>query len=169
MSWRPRLNRDTRNIIELGVICGICVILLNFFLAQFAVLIWPSLGVTFVVFAILILDSLSHLTATPRTFQPESRPRGDELARLQETIERNNSKHEMQSTLVERLRTVGLSVASARMNLSKERFCELIVSNPEFVDARLNDHVLLSFLSDRNLTLTSVQEIHDVLSRIERL
>ena len=75
----------------------------------------------------------------------------------------------MQSTLVEKLRTVGSSVASARMNLSKERFCELIVSNPEFVGARLKDDMLLSFLSGRKSTLTNVQEIHEVLSRIERL
>jgi len=162
------MSRETKNIIELGVICGVCVILLNFFLAHFEVLIWPALGVTFVVFAICIVDSLSHLTAAPRrTFQPKSRPRGDELARLQATIERNFSKNEAQSTLVERLRTVGLSVASARMNLSKERFCELIVSDPEFVDARLKDNVLLSFLSGKNVT--GIQEIHDVLSRIERL
>ena len=163
------MNRDTKNIIELGIICGICIILIDFFLAHFEVLIWPALGLTFVVFALLVLDSLSHLTVTPRPFQPEPRPRDDELARLQETIERINSKHEIQSTLVERLRTVGLSVASARMNLSKERFCELIVSNPECVDARLNDDVLLSFLSGNKLNLTNVQEIHDVLSRIERL
>jgi hypothetical protein len=118
----------------------------------------------------LILDSLSHLTATPRrTFQPEPRPRDDELARLQATIEGNSSKRDMQSTLVEKLHTVGSSVASARMNLSKERFCELIVSNPEFVGARLKDDMLLSFLSGRKSTLTNVQEIHEVLSRIERL
>jgi hypothetical protein len=162
------LNRDTKNIIELGVICGICVILLNFFLAQFEVLIWPALGVTFVVFALLTLDSMSHLTTTPRrTLQPDPRPRDDELTRLQETIERSISNHEMPLTLLERLRTVGLSVASARMNVSKERFCELIVSNPKFVDAKLNDNVLLSFLSKP--TLDNVQEIHDILSRIERL
>ena len=164
------MNRDTRNIIELGVICGICVILLNFFLAHLAVLIWPALGATYIVFALLILDSLSHLTATQgRTFQPEPGPRDNELARLQETIERNISRHETQTTLVERLRTVGISVASARMNLSKERFCELIGTHPELVDERLKDDMLLSFLTGEKPTLTSVQAIHDVLLRIERL
>ena len=162
------MNRDTKNIIELGVICGICVILVNFLLAHFEVLIWPALGVTFVFFAVLIVDSLSRFTAAPRrTFQPEPRPRDDELSRLQATIERNFSMNEVQSTLVERLRTVGLSVASARMNLSKERLCELILTNPEFVDARLKDNLLLSFLS--GMEVTSMQEFHDVLSRIERL
>jgi len=164
------VNRDTKNIIELGVICGICIILLNFFLGHFEVLILPALAATFLVFALSLLGSLSYLTTTPRqTFQPEPRPRDDELARLQETIERNISKHETQPALVERLRTVGLSVASARMSLTKEQFCELIVSNPEVVNARLKDNVLLSFLSGKKLTLANVQEIHDVLSRIERL
>ena len=164
------MNRDTRNIIELGVICGICVILLNFFLAHLAVLIWPALGATYIVFALLILDSLSHLTATQRrTFQPEPGPRDNELARLQETIERNISRHETQTTLVERLRTVVISVASARMNLSKERFRELINSHPELLDKSLKDSVLLSFLSGKKFTLTNLQELHDLLSRIERV
>jgi len=122
------------------------------------------------IFALLVLDSLSQLTATSRrTRVPKFSPGADEIARLQVTIERINSKHEMQSTLVEKLRSVGLSVASARLNLSKEEFRELIDSNPEFVDARLNDSELLSFLSGRKLTLTDVQEINEVLSRIERL
>jgi hypothetical protein len=164
------MNRDTKNLLVLGVVCGICVILLNFFLAHFSVLIWPALGATSVVFALLILDSLFHLVASPgRTFQPEPKSRYDELARLQETIKRNISKHESQSTLVERLRTVGLSVASARMNLSKEHFCELIGTNPELVNERLKDDVLLSVLSGKKSTLTNVQELHDILLRIERL
>jgi hypothetical protein len=164
------MSRDTKNIIELGVFCGVCVILLNFFLARFDVLIWPALVVTFIVFAILVVDSLTHLTATPRlTFHADSRPQVDELTRLRESIERSISEHETQPRLMEKLRTVGLSVASARMNLSKECFCELTVSNPGFVAARLNDNVLIPFLSGKKLNLTAAQEIHDVLSRIERL
>jgi len=96
-------------------------------------------------------------------------PRIDELARLQVTIDRTISKHETQSTLEERLRNVGLAVASARMNLSKERFNELIASHPEFVAERLKDRVLLSFLTGKKCTLTNAQELHDLLSRIERV
>ena len=163
------MNRDTRNVIELGVIFGICVILLNYFLAHFAVLIWPALGATSVVLAVLILDSLSHLMAAPgRTFQPEPRPQSDELARLQATIERSLSRPETQSMLEEKVRTVGLCVASARMNLPKERLCELFDISPELVDARLKDNLLVSFLSGKS-TLTNAREIHEVLSRIERL
>ena len=162
------VNRDTKNTIELGIICGVCVILVNFFLAHFEVLIWPALAVTFTFFAILILDSLSRFTTAPkRTFQLEPRPRDDELARLQATIERNFNKNEVQSTLAEKLRTVGFSVASARMNLSKERLRELILNNPEVVDAKLKDNVLVSFLSGKELS--SIREFQDVLMRIERL
>ena len=170
MSWQSILNQSTRNIIKLGVICGVCVILFNFFLAHFVVLVWPALGATSVIFALLILDSLSDLISTPgRTIQLEPVPRNDELARLQEIIERNFSKHETQSALEERLHAVGLSMVSARMNLSKERFRELINSHPELVGKSLKDGVLLSFLSGKKFTLTNQQELHDLLSRIERV
>ena len=170
MSWQSILNQGTKNIVKLGMICGVCIILLNFFLAHFTVLIWPALGATSVIFALLILDSLSDLIATPsRTIQPEPIPRNDELARLQEIIERNFSKHETQSALEERLHAVGLSVVSARMKLSKEQFRELINSHPELVGESLKDGVLLSFLYGKKFTLTNLQELHDLLSRIERV
>ncbi len=169
-SWPIELSRESKSIVELGVICGVCVIILDLLLAHFEVLMWPALGVTFLAFALLILDSLSHLTTTPkRAIRHDSRPRDDELARLQAIIERNVSKHETQTALVERLRAIGLSVASARMNLSKEQLCDLIATDPEPISARLNDRILFSFLSGEKTTLVDVQEIHDLLSRIERL
>jgi heme exporter protein D len=163
------LNRDTRNIIELGAICGICVILLNFFLAQFTVLIWPALGISAVVFASLIVDSLSHHTQPQERASPtESNRECDELTRLQDFIERGVARQEMYSIVLEKLRTVGLSMASARMNLSKEQLSELIENTPE-AGEKVGDAVLLSFLTCKKPSVSNVEELDNVLSRIERL
>lgn len=163
------MNRDTRTIIELGIIYCVCVIVLDFFLANYDVLLWPALGVASIFLALLIIDSLLHLTTvTKRTIQPEG-GRDDELSRLQEAIDRLISKHETQPIIVEKLRAIGLSVVSARMNLPKERLAELINCRPSLVDERLKDEMMLSFLSGGKLTLTDVHELDEILSRIERM
>lgn len=145
------------------------MILLDFFLENFNVLLWPALGATSLILALLILDSLSQLTTvTERTVQHES-ARNDELARLQEAIDRTVSKHETQPIIVDKLRAIGLSIVSARMNLSKERLAELISCNPSLIAERLKDGPMLSFLSGGKLVLTNLQELDDILSRLERL
>jgi len=145
------------------------VILLDFFLENFNVLLWPALGATSLILALLILDSLSQLTTvTERTVHHES-ARNDELARLQGAIDRTVSKHETQPIIVDKLRAIGLSIVSARMNLSKERLAELISCNPSLIAERLKDGPMLSFLSGGKLVLTNLQELDDILSRLERL
>lgn len=148
------MNRDTRNIIELGLIYGIVVIVLNYFLGRFTVLIWPALGISSVIFALLIVDSLSHYAQSQeRAFPIESKRESDELVRLQEIIERSVARQEeMHSIVLEKVRTVGLSMASARMNLSKEQFSELIDNTPRARE-KVGDAVLLSFLTSKKLSV----------------
>jgi len=142
---------------------------LEFFLSNYGVLLWPTLGAASIFLGLLIIDSLLHLTtSSERTIQPE-RSQVDEQLRLQKAIDRIISNHETQTIIVEKLRAIGLSVISARMDLPKERLVELLTYSPSLVEEKLHDRRMLSFLSGDNLTLANVQELNEILSIIERM
>jgi hypothetical protein len=166
------MNRATRSIIEIGIAYGVVVILIDFLLDRFSVLLWPTLSIISVIFAIIMLNVIFDLTSGqkpvyPKTTETSSQTVSDEVVRLQNTIERAIATHETQSVLVEKLRSVGLSLAAARMKLTREQFRALVDQNPKAANGIIKDQELLALLSGGMLNLTDLQRIDTVLTKIE--
>jgi hypothetical protein len=162
------MNRATRSIIEIGIAYGVVVILVDFLLDRFSVLLWPTLSIISVIFAIVMLNILFDLTSGQKPVYPrttETVP--DEVVRLQNTIERAIATHETQSVLVEKLRSVGLSLAATRMKLTREQFGALVDQNPKAANEIIKDQELLALLSGGMLNLTDLQRIDAILTKIE--
>jgi hypothetical protein len=143
------------------------MILVNFLLNRFSVLLWPTLSIISVIFAIVMLNILSRLTSNEKSVHLKDSEILDEVMRLQNTIERTVVRSETQSTLVEKLRSVGLSLVSARLKLTKEEFDAVIDQNPEAAIQLIKDQEMLALLSGKTVNLTDLQRIDAILTKIE--
>lgn len=162
------MNRATRSIIEIGIAYGVVVILVDFLLDRFSVLLWPTLSIISVIFAIVMLNILFDLTSGQKpVYQRTTETVPDEVVRLQNTIERTITTHETQSVLVEKLRSVGLSLAATRMKFTREQFGALVDQNPKAANEIIKDQELLALLSGEMLNLTDLQRIDAILTKIE--
>jgi len=143
------------------------MILVNFLLNRFSVLLWPTLSIISVIFAIVMLNILSRLTSNEKSVHLKDSEILDEVMRLQNTIERTVVRSETQSTLVEKLRSVGLSLVSARLKLTKEEFDAVIDQNPKAAIQLIKDQEMIALLSGQTLNLTNLQRIDALLTKIE--
>jgi hypothetical protein len=144
------------------------MVLVNFLLNRFLVLLWPTLSVISVIFAIVMLDILSRLTSSEESVHLKSSETIlDEVMRLQSTIERTAVRGETQSTLVEKLRSVSISLVSARLKLTKEEFDAVIDQNPEAAIQLIKDQEMLALLSGKTVNLSDLQRIDAILTKIE--
>ena len=144
------------------------MVLVNFLLNRFSVLLWPTLSIISVVFAIVMLDILSRLTSSEESVHLKSSETIlDEVLRLQSAIERTAVKGETQSMLVEKIRSVGLSLVSARLKLTKEEFGAVIDQNPEAAIRLIKDQEMLALLSGKTANLSDLQRIDAILTKIE--
>ena len=144
------------------------MVLVNFLLNRFSVLLWPTLSIISVVFAIAMLDVLSRLTSSEESVHLKSSETIlDEVLRLQSAIERTAVRGETQSMLVEKIRSVGLSLVSARLKLTKEEFGAVIDQNPEAAIRLIKDQEMLALLSGKSANLTDLQRIDAILTKIE--
>jgi hypothetical protein len=170
MSQRANLNRETRSIIEIGVVYGVVMILIDFLLNRFSLLLWATLSILSVIFALVMLDILSNLTSSDKLVHlknVEIVP--DEVVRLQKAIERAVAMHETQSVLVEKIRSVGLSLVSARLKLTRDEFGVVFDQNPEAAIQLIKDQEIVALLSGETLNLTNLQQIEALLAKIESL
>jgi len=162
------LNRETASIIEIGIVYGVIMILVSFLLDRFSVLLWPTLTVISIIFALVMLDIVSHLVPTERSAHLKNAGIVlDEVVRLQNTIERTASRHETQSVLVEKMRSVALSLVSARLKLTKEEFAAVIDQKPEIAIGLIKDQEMLTLFSGQTINLINLERIDAVLAKIE--
>ena len=162
------MNRETASIIEIGIVYGVIMILVSFLLDRFSVLLWPTLTVISIIFALVMLDIVSHLVPTERSAHLKNAGIVlDEVVRLQNTIERTASRHETQSVLVEKMRSVALSLVSARLKLTKEEFAAVIDQKPEIAIGLIKDQEMLTLFSGQTINLINLERIDAVLAKIE--
>lgn len=144
------------------------MILVSFLLDRFSVLLWPTLTVISIIFALVMLDIVSHLVPTERSAHLKNAGIVlDEVVRLQNTIERTASRHETQSVLVEKMRSVALSLVSARLKLTKEEFAAVIDQKPEIAIGLIKDQEMLTLFSGQTFNLINLERIDAVLAKIE--
>jgi len=144
------------------------MILVSFLLDRFSVLLWPTLTVISIIFALVMLDIVSHLVPTERSAHLKNAGIVlDEVVRLQNTIERTAARHETQSVLVEKMRSVALSLVSARLKLTKEEFAAVIDQKPEIAIGLIKDQEMLTLFSGQTFNLINLERIDAVLAKIE--
>jgi len=166
------LKPQTKAIIELGIAFSIVVVFLDFFLGSIQILSWFALSITFVLFAALILDSVSRLI--PRnmvraSYVPERR-HGD-LERLERTLDTAIVEHDPKSAaaLGERLISIIFGMTAYRTGLSQSELRQLAEQDPESLAAIVRDDQIREILQGHEPVLggATSREIGVLLTKLE--
>lgn len=165
------MNRQTTQILELGIIFAVVVAFADVFLIQLPVLDWLALAVAFFFVAAVILDSVARLVPSEKRKLQSTREIDDELQYLADVIDRaiNRHEHESLQLLSEKLRSIALGTVAARRKLSKKEILELARNDPSSLLAIVKDEQIVRLLLG-NAQMPEVADRHQVeelLSKIE--
>lgn len=166
------MKQQAKSIIEIGVFFSIVAVFLDFFLGQIPIIGWIGLSIAFVLFAALILDSVSGLI--PRSMVRTSivpERRDSDLQRLERTLETAIAKHDPESAkaLGQRLRSIVFGMTAYRTGLSESELRQLADKNPEALTAIVRDEQIREILQGREPVLRSgtSREIMVLLNKME--
>lgn len=162
----------SREILGLAVFYAAVVAILDYFLTKIPVINWLALGMTFVFFTALILNTVVKLLAKDQRTQtvvPETSE--SELERLEKALERALVQHQPESIKIldERLKSIVLSAFAIRANQSVAYLQQLAQDDPKSLMATIGDDQTSEILAGRSTVLknASSHEVGKVLTKIE--
>ena len=165
------MNKETSEILQLGVVFGVIAVFLDLFLIPLPVLNWLALGVAFLFVSVIILQSVASLV--PRQTRIISSPpeKSDELDDLTEVIGRAYGKNQNESidVLTDKLRSIAINTVAAKTRFSKKEVMDLAANDPAFLARMLNDEQLSSLVAEgyhRHERL-NYSQVNQLLMKIE--
>lgn len=166
------MKAHSREILGLAVFYAAVVAILDYFLTKIPIINWLALGMTFVFFTTLILDTVVKLLAKEQRTQtvvPETSE--SELGRLEKVIERALVQHQPESIKIldERLKSIVLSAFAIRANQSVTNLHQLAQDDPKSFVATIGDDQISEILAGRSTVLKEAgsHEVGKVLTKIE--
>jgi len=165
------MNKKASEVLQLGIVFGVIVIFLDFFLIPLPVLNWLALGVAFLFVSAIILQSVASLVPRQSQIVPSPPEKSDELDDLAEVVERAYGKDHSESSdaLTEKLRSIAINAAAAKTRLSKKEVMDLAEKDPASLARMLNDEKLSSLLAEgyHGHERLKYSQINQLLIRIE--
>lgn len=144
------MNKETSEILQLGVVFGVIAIFLDLFLIPLPVLNWLALGVAFLFVSVIILLRVASLVPMQSRSVCSRPEKSDELDDLTEVVERAYGKHQSESidVLTDKLRSIAINTAAAKTRLSKKEVMDLAEGDPASLARMLDDEELSSLLAE---------------------
>ena len=166
------MRRLAKSVVELGIAYIFAVIVLEFFLAHYEILILPILGVVFIFFSLLIFNTLLPLAVKSEVGRAQIREKGeDELQRLERLVRRAMQDHDSEAAdaLGERLRLLALQIASYRTEAPLSQLDEESEDRTFLLSQIIQDEPMVRLLtSGPNASAPDgAREIEAVLSTLE--
>jgi len=163
------MNKQASELLQLGVIFGIIVVVVDLFFIPYPVLNWLALSVAFFFVSAIILDSVSRLVAR-QSRHATSAPSGtDELDYLTDVVERaiGSDQHESMEILRDKLKSIAVSTLAARTRESKDEVLEL--ASRGLLGKTLKDEELLQLMSANHSAAgpLNYRRVNELLTRIE--
>jgi hypothetical protein len=165
------MNKETSEILQLGVVFAAVAVLLDLFLITLPVLNWLALGVAFLFVSVMILESVAKLVPRQSRRTPPTPQRTDELDTLTDVVESAYVRNQSESLeiLLDKLKSIAINNVAARTRLSKKEVMDLAANNPGSLASLLNVKELPWLLATgyhRHERLNQKQ-LNEVLTRME--
>ena len=166
------MKAHSREILGLAVFYAAVVAILDYFLTKIPVINWLALGMTFVFFTALILDTVVKLLAKEQRTHPVVPETSEsELERLEKAIEHALIQHQPESIKIldERLKSIVISAFAIRANQSVTYLHQLAQDDPKSLMATIGDDQISEILAGGSTVLKDAgsHKIGTVLTKIE--
>lgn len=167
------MRKQIKTLIQIGVVYLAVSIVLDFFLADYPILTWASLGFAFILFGIMIFNVLLELNSRPapskgiRQFK-----RGeDDLMRLDKLCQRAIDHGDATSTqlLSERIRSLAFAAASYHFNITEPLLRNMAQQDPVSLERQINDQRIFEALTATSSSVSrrNTRDIDNYLTSIE--
>ena len=165
------MNRQSNQILELGLFFGGAVIVLDVFLSQVQALDWFALGLIFFLASAIILGSVARTVPTQKEKSITLQQKEDEFQQLADTVNAAVYGHDRKSLriLTEYLKSLALGTVAAGTMLSKKEILELAENDKQTLEDVVKDEEMIKLLTGhqpRDEPL-SEHEFEKMLSKIE--
>ena len=165
------MNKQTTQILELGIFFAGAVIILDVLLAQIPLLDWLALGLAFFLAAALILGSVSRTIPKQARKAISIGQKEDQFRHLADVVDaavygRNKMALRI---LSEQLKSLALGTIAARARLSRKEILELAEKEPQSLSAIVQDEEMRRLLAGYPPLGEGVseKELEEILFRIE--
>jgi len=165
------MNRQIKQILELGLFFAGAVILVDVLLSQIEVLDWFALGLIFFLIAAIIVGSVARTVPTQRGKSITLQQKDDEFQQLADIVDAAVYGHDRNSMriLSEHFKSLALGTVAARTRLSKKEILELAENDKPTLEDILKDEGMAKLLAGYQPRdePPSENEFERILSKIE--
>lgn len=166
------MKKQTKTLIQLGVVYLAVSIVLDFFLAGYPILTWAGLGFAFILFGIMIFNVLLDLSSRPPPNRGMRRfNRGeDDLMRLDKVCQRAIEYGDAASTelLSERIRSLAFAAASYHFNITEPLLRTLAQDDLASLERQINDQRVFEALTAKSSDV-SRRNTHDIANCLKSI
>ena len=143
------MKKQARALVEIGIIYLAISIVLDFFLRGYPNLLWPALGLVFVLFGIMIFGELWELTSRTAEIRRQriSAP-DDELKRLEHLCESAIDQGDVAAVnlLSKRLKSLAFAATAFHLNESEATLRIMAEQEPSSLHSRVGDQEIFRAL-----------------------
>jgi len=146
------MKKQTRALVEIGLAFITASILLDYFLGAYQILLWPALGFEFILFGIMILNTLRGRVASGAVKREPSKTQSeDELTRLEHlcklAIEQGDQA--AANILSERVRSLAFAAAANHLDTSETTLRTMSEEDPTLLQTQVRDPELFNALTTK--------------------
>jgi hypothetical protein len=166
------MRKPVRALVEIGTVYLAVSIVLDFFLRNYQALLWPALGLVFVMFGVMILSTLWEQTSrTPEVSKQRSGAAEDELMRLEYLCKAAIDEGDASAGLLlsQRLRSLTFAAAAYHLNESQTILRNMAERDPSSLQRRIGDEQIFHALVTNGSVIRKSDSLslQDYMSKIE--
>jgi len=166
------MRKQTKTLVEIGILYLCVSILLDFFLGSFQILLLPALALEFLFFGIMIMSTLSERVAPRTRKQEKSAPQVDDaLTRLEHLCKLaiNEGDQAARSLLSERVKSLAFAAAANHFNASETSLRTDAQKQPDVLESIVRDPQLFNAMTMTTsfVRQSDTQSLEQLLAKIE--
>jgi hypothetical protein len=144
------MKKQTKGLIEIGVLYLGVSIVLDYFLGAYQILLWLALAFEFIIFGLMIMSTLfESLAPTTRKREVDNLPSEDEFKRLGRLCKFAVDQGDQTAgkTLSEKIRSLAFAAAANDLNTSEAALREATEKEPGMLQMKVGDPELFTALT----------------------
>jgi hypothetical protein len=165
------MKKQTGTLVELGIAYLAVATVLDYFLGNYQILLWPSLAFEFTLLGVMIFSSLwEHVPPAPGREQKSIRQRETELTRLEHLCKAAIQGDGAAETLLsERVRSLALAAAKNLLATSGPSLRGIAQDEPDSLQSEIREPELLRALSTAGIMIQDgdTRVVEELLEKIE--
>lgn len=145
------MKKQTRDLVEIGVLYITVSIVLDYFLGSFQILLFPALAIEFLIFGVMIMNTLSERVApTTRKREQNIHKADDAFTRLEQLCKMAMDQGDQAAgrLLSERVRSLAFAAAANHFNVSETSLRTSAQAQPTSFLSKIGDQQLFDAMTD---------------------